>query len=113
MSDLCLSSQLKKPRAAEQRLLHLYLDFFDEWVHAEFLRKRNEQIMQEELANMDRLKLTRYMHAIWDTLATVAEDYAVYREMLFVIKERFFVPIIDQRGNLPDLCAWLDDCAGA
>lgn len=82
-------------------------------MHAEFLRKRNAQIMQEELANMDRLKLTRYMHAIWDTLNTVVEDYAVYRGMLLTIKERFFVPIINQRGNLPDLCAWLDDLAGA
>lgn len=83
-------SHLKKPRVPEQKLLAQLTELYDKWVHDKFLDLRNRQILVEERLDEHRLRLTQYLHTIWDILSRVLEGYAAYREILDEIKEKYF-----------------------
>ncbi|KAJ5081308.1 hypothetical protein NUU61_009572 [Penicillium alfredii] len=87
---------LKKPRPLERRLLTLYLELYEGWVHTAFLHRRNRQILQEEKPNPDRLELSRFLLAIWDVMTRCIENYAVYTSTTRDIREKYFTPALQQ-----------------
>lgn len=42
---------------------------------------------------MDRLRLTRYLHSMWEILSRIIENYASYRDVLNDIKDNYFTSI--------------------
>ncbi|KAJ5263849.1 hypothetical protein N7478_011454 [Penicillium angulare] len=94
-----VSAHLQKTRRLEQHLLQLLLDLYDEWVHNDFLRLRNAQIVQEAPLDNNRLHLTRTLHAIWDVLSRAIENYDIYRASLNAIRDKFFTTPDDTAGS--------------
>ncbi|KAJ5693427.1 hypothetical protein N7462_002850 [Penicillium macrosclerotiorum] len=98
-----VAAHLRKPRFLEQRLLSLYLDLYDEWIHNRFLHMSNRQILQEDKIDPARLDLTRHLHSIWEILSRSIENYALYREALQEIRDEYFTPTMEEMPNAPDM----------
>ncbi|KAJ5169202.1 uncharacterized protein N7482_004796 [Penicillium canariense] len=100
------AAHLRKPRFLEQRLLSLYLDLYDEWIHNRFLHMSNRLILQEEKIDVPRLDLARHLHSIWEIMSRSIENYAIYRGTLADIRDIYFTPTMTDMPNSPEM----EDC---
>ncbi|CEJ54860.1 hypothetical protein PMG11_01149 [Penicillium brasilianum] len=98
-------AHLRKPRLLEQRLLSLYLELYDEWIHNRFLHMSNRMIMREDQIEPACLALTGHLHEIWEILSRSVDNYATYRVRLADIRNEYIVPIQEmvELPNEPDV----------
>jgi hypothetical protein len=96
-------SHLKKPRPLERRLLTLFLEVYEAWVHNTFLRQRNRQILAEDIPVPGRIDLSRRIIAIWDVLTRCIENYSLYTWATRTIRANYFAPAIDLLSDAPDI----------
>lgn len=87
-----LCSHLRKPRILEQRLLTLYLDLYDEWIHTRFLHMSNRMIMQEDNLEPACLTLINRLNEIWEILSRSVDNYAIYKGRLSDINDEYLLP---------------------
>ncbi|KAJ6021555.1 hypothetical protein N7540_007059 [Penicillium herquei] len=90
--SLIVNWHVKKPRPAEQRLLALYEDLFNEWIHTEFLNRRDAQIGAGRDLNNSRIQLAQSVHAISGGLSSANHNYNNYKGMLITMRDQLFVP---------------------
>ncbi|KAJ5320607.1 hypothetical protein PENANT_c033G01675 [Penicillium antarcticum] len=98
-----VSAHLKKPRPLERRLLTVFLDFYETWVHTTFLRLRNHQILVEDIPVLARIDLSRRIIAVWDVLSRCIENYSLYTWATRTIRTKYFAPAIDLMSETPDI----------
>ncbi|KAJ5756945.1 uncharacterized protein N7511_007127 [Penicillium nucicola] len=98
-----VSAHLKKPRPLERRLLTLFLEFYESWVHAAFLRQRNHQILVEDIPIVARIDLSRRIIAVWDVLTRCIENYSLYTWASRTIRSKYFAPAMDLMAENPDI----------
>jgi hypothetical protein len=96
-------SHLKKPRPLERRLLTLFLEVYEAWVHNTFLRQRNCQILAEGIPVTGRIGLSRRIIAIWDVLTRCIENYSLYTWATRTIRANYFAPAMDLLSDAPDI----------
>lgn len=86
------SSHLRKPRPIEQRLLSLYLDLYDEWVHNRFLYLSNRMLCRDEKIEPASLALINQLHDIWQMLSRASNNYAAYTARVNDIYQAYLIP---------------------
>jgi hypothetical protein len=94
---------MKKPRALERRLLDLYMNVYEEWVHDPFFSLRNRQIVHEEGANASRAELSRHVSSILDKLTSCIDKYAAFIWVTLEVKREFFAPMIGHLCDAPEI----------
>jgi hypothetical protein len=100
---ICIS-HLRKPRPLEQRLLSLFLEFYDTYIYNTFLNIRNRQIIAEDDLHEERLELSRVLIAVWDILNRVIENYEAYVMAMKDVKRRYIGPAMESLANSPEIC---------
>ncbi|KAF3391265.1 hypothetical protein F1880_007512 [Penicillium rolfsii] len=89
------ATHLRKPRILEQRLLTLYLDLYDEWIHSRFLHMSNRMIMREADLDPACLALINWLNEVWEILSRSVDNYAIYRERLSDIDGEYLLPTLN------------------
>ncbi|KAJ5787015.1 hypothetical protein N7457_002005 [Penicillium paradoxum] len=87
-----VAETMKKPRALERRLLFLYMDVFEEWVHSPFLRLRCRQVLINKTIDPPRSELACHIVAIRDIISSCIEGYALFTWATKEIKTQYFAP---------------------
>jgi hypothetical protein len=87
-----VAAHLRKPRLIEQRLLSLYLDLYDEWVHNRFLYLSNGVLCRDEKIEPASLALINQLHDIWQMLSRASNNYAAYNSRVNDIYQVYLIP---------------------
>ncbi|KAJ5963233.1 uncharacterized protein N7479_003109 [Penicillium vulpinum] len=93
---------MKKPRQLEQRLLALYMDMYEEWIHTPFLRLRQRQLLDEEPPNFPRTKISRQVLIVWEIVNRCIEIYRTLTWITLEIKRKYFAPVMGYLCDSPD-----------
>lgn len=94
---------MNKPRYLERRLLALYMDMYEEWVHNPFLLLRNRQLLNEQNPTPARTKLSRRVLAIWELMNSCIETYGTLTWLTLEIKRQFFTPMTGYLCDSPEI----------
>ncbi|KAJ5150432.1 uncharacterized protein N7500_010621 [Penicillium coprophilum] len=85
-----VAQNMKKPRFLERRLLALYMNMYEEWIHTPFLNMRRPQILDEQVPNFPRTKIARHSYV---TLGWVTLE----------IKRKYFAPTMGYLCDSPEI----------
>ncbi|PWY96259.1 hypothetical protein BO94DRAFT_541096 [Aspergillus sclerotioniger CBS 115572] len=99
-------NHLNKPRPSEQRLLAVFLDFFDSYIYTDFISIRHRQIRIEETWNPIRMQMTRLMVDIWDMINRAIENYDAIVKISMMIKREYIEPALNNMREAPSI--WRD-----
>ncbi|CAG8894921.1 unnamed protein product [Penicillium egyptiacum] len=94
---------MKKPRYLERRLLALYMDMYEEWVHTPFFLLRNRQLVNEQHPSRGRTKLSRRVIIIWDLMNSCIESYGTLTWVTLEIKRQYFAPVMGYLCDSPEI----------
>ncbi|CAP85478.1 hypothetical protein E8E15_006867 [Penicillium rubens] len=97
------ANAMKKPRYLERRLLSLYMDMYEEWVHTPFLLLRNRQLVNEQDPSPERTKLSRRVIMIWDLMNSCIESYGTLTWFTLEIKHQYFAPVMGYLCDSPEI----------
>ncbi|KAA8646903.1 hypothetical protein EYZ11_012616 [Aspergillus tanneri] len=92
---------LRRPRPIEQRLLSVFLDFYDSHVYTDFLNIYNYQALHDDALFVERMELSRLLIAMWDVLNRTIENYNLVILINFDIKSQSVGPALAELDN-PD-----------
>ncbi|KUM59204.1 hypothetical protein ACN42_g7938 [Penicillium freii] len=96
------SKAMKNPCYLERRLLALYMDMYEEWVHNPFLL-RNRQLLNEQNPTPARTKLSRRVLAIWELMNSCIETYGTLTWLTLEIKRQYFTPMMGYLCDSPEI----------
>ncbi|OQE36269.1 hypothetical protein PENCOP_c012G06790 [Penicillium coprophilum] len=98
-----VAKNMKKPRFLERRLLALYMDMYEEWIHTPFLHMRRPQILDEQVPNFPRTKLARHVLIIWAAINRCIETYVTLGWVTLEIKQKYFAPTMGYLCDSPEI----------
>ncbi|KAJ5501902.1 hypothetical protein N7463_004776 [Penicillium fimorum] len=96
-----VAKNMEKPRYLEQRLLALYMDMYEEWVRAPFLRLRKPQLLDEQFPNFPRTKISRHVLIVWEAIQRCIETYGALTRVTHEIKRQYFAPTMGYLCDSP------------
>jgi hypothetical protein len=99
---------MEKPRFLEERLLSLYMDMYEEWIHVPFLRRRNIQLEEEKTPSFPRMRVSRRVITGWQVIGQCIDTYSALTRLTHEIKEKYFTPIM--MGYLCDPSEMWEQC---
>ncbi|KAJ5968260.1 hypothetical protein N7501_004508 [Penicillium viridicatum] len=94
---------MKNTRYLERRLLALYMDMYEEWVHNPFLLLRNRQLLNEQTPTPARTKLSRRVLVIWELMNSCIETYGTLTWLTLEIKRQYFTPMMGYLCDSPEI----------
>ncbi|PYI09877.1 hypothetical protein BO78DRAFT_286929, partial [Aspergillus sclerotiicarbonarius CBS 121057] len=94
-------NHLNKPRPSEQRLLTVFLDFFDSYIYTDFISIRHRQLRTEENWSPIRMQMTRRMVDIWDMINRAIENYDAIVKITMDIKHKYIEPHFNEMNEAP------------
>lgn len=94
---------MKKPRHLERRLLALYMDMYEEWVHNPFLLLRNRQVLNEQNRTRARTKLSCRVLLIWELMNSSIETYGALTWITLKVKQEYFTPMMSYLCDSPEI----------
>ncbi|EKV05084.1 hypothetical protein Pdw03_8974 [Penicillium digitatum] len=94
---------MKKPRNYERRLLALYMDMYEEWIHYPFFLLRNRQLLNEQHPSPARTKLSRRVLVIWELMNSCIESYGTLTWLTLEIKRQYFTPMMGHLCDSPEI----------
>ncbi|CRL19158.1 unnamed protein product [Penicillium camemberti] len=102
-SSAVFAKAMKKPRYLEQRLLALYMDMYEEWVHNPFVLLRSCQLLNEQNPTPERTELSRRVVVIWDLMNSCIETYGTLTWLTLEIKRQYFTPMMGYLCDSPEI----------
>ncbi|CAI7571654.1 unnamed protein product [Penicillium crustosum] len=102
MSSL-FAKTMKKPRYLERRLLALYMDMYEEWIHSPFLLLRNRQLLNEQNPSPARTDISRRIFVIWELMNSCIETYGTLTWLTLETKRQYFTPMMGYLCDSPEI----------
>ncbi|KAJ5446809.1 hypothetical protein N7445_001630 [Penicillium cf. griseofulvum] len=98
-----VAKNMKKPHYLEERLLSLYMDMYEEWIHTPFLRRRKLQLLDEQVPNFPRTRVSRRVLTIWEAIDRCIETYGALIRLTLEIKREYFAPMMGHLCDSPEI----------
>ncbi|KXG52444.1 uncharacterized protein PGRI_087280 [Penicillium griseofulvum] len=89
-----VAKNMEKPRFLEERLLSLYMDMYEEWIHVPFLCRRNIQLKEEKTPSFPRMRVSRRVITGWQGIGQCIDTYSALTRLTLEIKEKYLTPIM-------------------